>query len=94
MKRIAFGCCCGAGADVDVGRSGSTFGSIFSGFDFDSFGNLGKAAVSIVSANLKGIHFRRFVGGPDRAAASSEHTHTSAAAYEQAVLNSSLFPAT
>lgn len=47
-----------------------------------------------VSAGLRGIHFRRFVGAPDRAAASSEHTHAPAAAYEQAVLNSSLFPAT
>jgi hypothetical protein len=47
-----------------------------------------------VSASLKGIHFRRFEGGPDRAAASSEHTRAEAAAQEQAVLNSSFFPAT
>jgi hypothetical protein len=33
-----------------------------------------------VSASLKGIHFRRFEGGPDRAAASSEHTRAPAAA--------------
>jgi hypothetical protein len=33
-----------------------------------------------ISASLKGTHFRRFWGGPDRAAASSEHTHTLAVA--------------
>jgi hypothetical protein len=48
----------------------------------------------VVGAGLGGIHFRRFVGAPDRAAASSEHTPAPAAAYEQAVLNSSFFPAT
>jgi hypothetical protein len=37
-------------------------------------------AEMVVSADLKGIHFRRFVGGPDRAAAGSEHTPAPAAA--------------
>ncbi|HTF26855.1 MAG TPA: hypothetical protein VK937_23555 [Candidatus Limnocylindria bacterium] len=48
----------------------------------------------VVSAGLRGSHFRRFEGGPDNAAASSEHTRASAAASEQAVLDSSFFPAT
>jgi len=34
----------------------------------------------IVSTSLKGIHFRRFAGGPGSRAASSEHTHAPAAA--------------
>jgi len=33
-----------------------------------------------VSTSLKGIHFRRFAGGPGSRAASSEHTHAPAAA--------------
>jgi hypothetical protein len=41
---------------------------------------LSKLRLAAVSADLKGIHFRRFVGGPDRAAAGSEHTPAPAAA--------------